>query len=444
MPTPRPARLRVVIGVLATLLASGCTDWFGASEPPPLPGTRISILLGADAPEPDERVAGLAVRLPPPQVNADWPQQGGFANHAMQHLALPDTIAVRWQVSIGSGANGEAWLTSGPIVADGRVYVMDTQARVSAFAIADGKQLWSSDLLQKEDRQGGWGGGLAYAQGGLYATTGFARVFSLDPATGKTIWRAVAPGPIRAAPTVADGRVFAVTIDNRMVAYAAADGTLGWTHTGIVEAAGVLGGASPAVLRDAVIAPYSSGELFALRAQNGRAMWSDTLASVRRVNAVSALADIRGRPVIDGERVYAISHSGRMAAIDLRTGARAWDLELAGTEQPWVAGDFLYVLTSDAAVVCVTARDGLKRWVTPLRLFQDEAAKTGRIRWTGPVLAGDRLIVAGSNGEILSLSPYTGKILGRVNASDSVTAPLAVAGNSLYVLTDGGRLLAMR
>jgi hypothetical protein len=60
------------------------------------------------------------------------------------------------------------------------------------------------------------------------------------------------------------------------------------------------------------------------------------------------------------------------------------------------------------------------------------------------VLAGDRLVVAGSNGEILSLSPYTGKILGRVNAPDGVSAPLAVAGNTLYVLTDGGRLLAMR
>ena len=52
-----------------------------------------------------------------------------------------------------------------------------------------------------------------------------------------------------------------------------------WSHNGIPETAGLLGGASPAVEGEIVIVAYTSGELFALRVENGRAVWSDNLAS---------------------------------------------------------------------------------------------------------------------------------------------------------------------
>ena len=108
-----------------------------------------------------------------------------------------------------------------------------------------------------------------------------------------------------------------------------------------------LGGASPAVEGEIVVAAYSSGELFALRVENGRAVWSDNLAAGRSVNAVAGLADIRGRPVIDRGRVFAVSHSGRMAAIDLRSGDRVWEQQIASSHGPWVVGDYVFVLAND-------------------------------------------------------------------------------------------------
>ena len=47
-----------------------------------------------------------------------------------------------------------------------------------------------------------------------------------------------------------------------------------------------------------------------------------------------------------------------MAAIDLRHGDRVWDKDIGGTQQPWVAGDFVYVLDNDDQVLCISRADG--------------------------------------------------------------------------------------
>ena len=235
-----------------------------------------------------------------------------------------------------------------------------------------------------------------------------------------------------------------MTVDNELNALSTEDGRRLWNHNGIPETAGLLGGASPAVEGAVVLAAYSSGELFALRVENGRAVWSDNLASSRSMNAVAGLADIRGRPVIDRGRVFAISHSGRMAAVDLRRGDRVWEQQIASSHSPWVVGDYVFVLANDNALVCLVRDDGKIRWVRQLRRFEDEKAKSDPILWAGPVLGGNRLIVLSSLGEAVSVSPYNGEVLGSQSMSASGYLGPVIAGNALYLLTDDANLSAYR
>ena len=148
--------------------------------------------------------------------------------------------------------------------------------------------------------------------------------------------------------------------------------------------------------------------------------------------------------MIDRDRVFAVSHSGILVSIDLRTGDRVWEQDIGGTHMPWVAGDYVYVLANDRDLVCLTRSDGHVRWVRPLPRFGDEKDKKDPLRWSGPVLAGDRLIVVSSNGDALSISPYTGAPLGSVSFSDGVYLDPVVAGHSLYVITDEANLVALR
>ncbi len=447
---PRRLRARALSCALAVTLSvavGGCTylqDLF-SKEDPPLPGTRISILSNQRTLAADPELAGHQILLPAPSPNPNWPQPGGYPNHAMHHIQVPENISLAWETSIGTGNDDELRFMGSPVVADGRVYAMDSESEVSSVDLETGERYWEVPLApEAEEDDGHISGGVAYENGRVFAATGFGHVIALDAKTGKELWRTVLTGPMRAAPTVRGGRVFVVTLDNRSFALDEKTGQQLWDHSGITESASLLGAASPAVDQGVVIVPYSSGELVALRTENGRLLWSDSLASLKRSDIVSALSHIRGRPVIDRGRVIAVSHSGIMAAYDLRTGRRIWERDIGGVESPWVAGEYIYVLTNDAEVACVSRDTGGVYWVRPLPRFEDPDDQEDLIIWTGPILASDRLIMAGSHGSAWALSPYTGRFIGEVELPDGISVPPVVADGRVIFLSDDAELVVYK
>jgi len=193
-----------------------------------------------------------------------------------------------------------------------------------------------------------------------------------------------------------------------------------------------------------VVVSYSSGEIVALRLENGRQIWSDSLTALRRTDPVSALAHIRGRPVIDRGRVIASANSGRTVAIDLRTGTRIWERNIGSSQSPWVVGEYIYLVTNGGQLVCLMRESGDVRWIVQLPRFEDEEDREDPIYWTAPVLAGDRLLLGGSHGEVWSVSPYSGKFLGRIELSDPLFIAPVIANDTVYFLADDATLSAYR
>jgi outer membrane protein assembly factor BamB len=445
--TSMPSNVRVSL-LAAALALAGCdtlnSTFFGAPEEEPLQGERIAVLQRVTGIEPDPALAGAPLKLPDPAPLADWPQAGGNPSHAVGNPALETPLTQVWSADLGAGDDDGRQILSGPVVAGGRVYAMDAEARVSAFDLGSGRRIWQVDLEPEDEDDGYFGGGVAFDSGRLYVTTGFARIYALNADTGETLWEAHAPAPIRAAPAVADGRLFAVTLDNQLLALSTEDGREIWTHAGLTEATGIVGGASPAISGSIVVAPYSSGEIFAMRVENGRVLWSESLSPVERFSAISTLSDIAGRPVIDRDLVFATSHAGRSVAIELRRGAPAWELNAGGTADPWIAGDTIFLVTADQNLVAVSRSDARVRWIQQLVRYRNEEEKTGLISWAGPVLAGGQLYVVGSNGEMLAIAPADGSVATRYDLpAGSRIAPVA-AGGLLLVVTQAGQLVAYR
>lgn len=442
-------RVRSAVLILALSASLGACDTFGDFDPfskkqQPLPGERISILSNERSLRADIAPGEAKVLLPAPTPNTSWPMAGGYANHAMHHVTVNDTLSEVWSSDIGSGADDEARFVGTPIVADGMVFAMDTDSEVTAFQMTDGKSLWTTDLEQDYDDEQHIGGGMAYERGRVFVATGFGIVFALNAKTGDIEWTKDLRIPLRAAPTVRGGRVFVITLDNNLYALDARDGKELWTHSGAQEVATLLGGASPAVDGDTVVVPYSSGELYALKVDDGRIVWQDRLISIRRTDAIAALAQIRGRPIIDRGLVIAIGHAGIFTAIDLRTGRRKWSRDIGGAESPWIAGDYIYAVTNEREIICVSRDSGQVLWVRGLPRFEDPEDQQGPITWAGPILVGDRLILAGSNGEALAVSPYDGRILGAEDMPDSVSVPPIVANGYVFFLADDADLLAYK
>ena len=287
-------------------------------------------------------------------------------------------------------------------------------------------------------------GGIGIGEGRLYVTNGQNIVFALDPESGDVLWRQDVLSPVRAAPTILDGRVYITTLDSTLTVLNAEDGTFLWEHKGLGESAGLLGNASPAADKQIAVVGYSSGEVFALRVENGSIAWSDNLSSVRAITASTRISDIKALPIIDKSLVIVGSYGGRMTAINKRTGNRVWQREISISETPWVAGNHIFTITNGNKLVALSRDKGSYSWVKTLREFVNQEDKIGPVGWTSPVLAGDRLILFNTVGEAVEVDPNNGDILNTWDIGTSVSIAPIVAGETLYVLDDKGNLRAYR
>ncbi|GAB4526682.1 MAG: PQQ-like beta-propeller repeat protein [Amphiplicatus sp.] len=461
---------RIVAGLAAALLLAACggnpvtravSGVFGGGdeeeENAPEEDERISILALEQTLEPDPRLAGVVVETPPSYRNVSWPQPGGEADHTLHHLGGDLALEVVWRADIGA-AGERARLTSPPVAADGRLFVIDAAARVSALDLETGERLWRAELAPKlkerfrireifvrpDPEEIGFGGGVAYDGGRLFVTSGFGFVAALDAATGDELWRVETGAPARTPPTAYRGAVYVVTNTNELLALDQETGERRWSYQSFEEVARFLSSASPAAAGDLVVAPFSSGEVAAFLADSGRPIWNETLSRNTALTALSRLNDIAGSPVIDRGLVFAVSHGGRLSAIDIRTGRPVWELPVASLQMPWVAGDYLYLVSVDAELVCVQRESGAIVWVSQLRRYEKEKKRKGRIAWAGPVLVGDHLVLVSSRGDIVKASPLDGAVIEQKRVGDGFMIAPIVVDEKVFVLNEEGKLVALR
>jgi outer membrane protein assembly factor BamB len=434
----------MILPVALTL--AGCGGLGGKKGGPKTPvfGQRSSILSGTEVVKADESVASMPVTLPTAEPNTDWVQSGGIPSKAIGHVALGAGTQEVWTGSI-TGGSTRTRLASPPVVAAGKLYVIDTEAVVHAFDAKTGQRLWTSSVRAKDDQgQVQFGGGVSVEGDRLYATTGIGDVAALNAADGAIVWKVRPGGPLRGSPTIFNGNVYVMSQDNQLFALGETDGTVIWQDAGTLQSTGVFGVAAPSAGQGTVIAGYSSGELTAYRYENGRALWGDALSRTSISTSVATLTDIDADPVIDRGRVFAIGEGGRMASYELLSGQRLWELNIGGVATPLVVGDWVFVVTDKAKLFCITRATGKVRWISDLPAWKKPKKKTGPIRWHGPLLAGNKLILVSTEGALVFADPTTGAVQSEREVSDGVSLSPVVADNMLYLLSDNGRILAYR
>lgn len=438
---------RLILVTMAAGLVGGCGILKGDGGPrTPTIGNRVAVLSTEAAIEVDPALAQTPVSIPAPVANTDWPQPGGNPSKSMVHVNLGPNPARQWSVSIGAGSGPRGRLAAEPIVANGRVYTIDTRAVVRAFDAATGARVWETQVRGEGATSDTlFGGGVSFDNGRIYATNGAGFAAALDANTGAPVWQVQPGGPLRGAPTVAGGTVYVISQDNQLYALNSETGRSQWTGSGAVELTGVFGTAAPAYSQSTIVAGYSSGELVAYRYENGQVVWQDALARTGISTIVGNLSDIDADPVIDNGRVFAIGQGGRMVAVELITGQRAWELNIAGITTPWVAGDWVFVVNDRAQLLSVSRSSGRIRWISQLQRYRSpDDARSGGVFWRGPVLAGGNLVLASSTGRIAYANPVDGSVRHLANHDAPISLPPVVANGVMYILDDAGMLTAYR
>jgi outer membrane protein assembly factor BamB len=414
---------------------------------------RISVLGLEEALAKDPALESVAVTVPAATPFSDWPTTGGNFVNAPQNVEGDGPLNVVSRRKIGSGAQGRRAVTAPPLVIGGRVFVLDSQNNVIAVDATSGRQVWRRTLRSSDTARGRFfgregaqalPGGLSSGDGRIYAATGFGDLVALDVANGNELWRMNAGAPIHTSPLAAGGRVFVTTNDSELFAVDARTGDVEWTQSAIAEPARMLSSPSPALVGETLVAPFASGEIIAMLSANGRRLWSEALTRAGTTTSLSAINDIAGRPAVVGGIVFAGSQSGTFAAVEMRTGVRVWDKPIATVQTPWVAGDFVYVVSTTAELIAMDTKTGGIKWTRQLPAYENERRKKRLITWTGPVMMGGRLVLASSDGRLEIVRPQDGTTIATRNIRSEVYVSPAMAGGALYYFTNDGELLVVR
>lgn len=398
-------------------------------------------MLRDDAPEAE----AVPISLPAQRSSGSWTHRGGDATRDAGHVALSATPERIWSVNIGSGNSRKYAIASDPVVADGRIFTLDSRAQVSAVS-PEGRVLWRADLTPLGERNAdATGGGLAFGDGTLFATTGFGRLVALDPATGAERWTQRFSAPVTGAPAVAGDRVLVAARDNSINAVRTGNGRLIWTAPGAPSNSGVITGTGPSAAGDTVVFPSGASEIIAARPEGIR-LWAASLAGERRGFAYAGISDITADPVITRGAVYAGTQSGRFAKLDRETGERIWTATEGATAPAIVAGGSVFIVNDQNRLVRLDDATGEVIWAVDLPYYERDRPRRLReiTAHYGPLLAGGRLIVASDDGRLRFFSPEDGALLHETGLPGGAASLPAIVNGTLYILSGNGQLHAFR
>lgn len=425
------------------LILSSCSspDWLGFEKKKvKIEGKRISIL-GAESLIKDEDSFSDNQIIIPAKKNSDiWAQKDGLSSHASMNYSASNNIEFDYKFSVGKGEDDSNRILSQPIIVNDRIYVLDAESVLRSFDLSSSNLVWKINLRpDSETTNSSIGGGLAVSDNKVFISTAYGEVFALKLKSGEQIWKKNIKIPIRSAPTAADGKLFILTLNNKLFVLNQLDGNELWRHETSDSMTSLMTSAKPAVDNEIVVVPYSNGEVFALRLENGNTAWSDSLVDLGKIDTTNELADIDAGPVISNELIIVASAIGKIVAIEKRSGIRVWEQAISTIETPTLVGNSVYVISTNSELICLDKQTGKLQWVKSLIEEYGDRAKN---RWFSPLITSDKLVIVGGDGMILRLDPYTGEIEKELKISHSPASRTIAYLNRLFILTRDSRIIS--
>ena len=435
-------RTLLVLALLAMLPACGDVISFLEAGPKKIKrakGERIDVIMAQPKLKPAEGAEDYPVEIPDQAPLDTWANR----NEAMltPHIGLTG-INEEESAQIGKGHAFSRNEVPAPVAAAGLVIAMDAAGVLSAHDMTDISNVrWRSKAATSEDVDDVLGGGIAVGEGVIYATTGYGALAAIELTTGKTKWRISVGAPVRGAPAVAEAekRVIVLTADNQTLAFDAETGEPRWEHRGIRESAGYFSNTSPVISEGIVISAYSSGEVFAIRAETGSVLWTDTVVSGVKTSASAVFSGIDADPIVQDGVVVVTSASGHMQASALLNGRPLWQQRLGAHTTPWSAGNAIFVLTDTNELTALFKREGKVRWATSLGRL-DHVGRDITPPLHGPILAGNAVLVVSGEGELMTFRPQDGQRLGSYELDGEMASPPIAAGGSLFLISKDATL----
>lgn len=332
--------------------------------------------------------------------------------------------ATAWQKSIGKRSP----VGFAPLIRDGVIYGASANGQVVAVQLPVGRELWRVGL--KETLSAGVGSG----ESGIYVGTRKGEVVALD-LTGKERWRSAVSSEILVAPQASGGVVVVRTVDGRMVGLNETDGKRRWLQQRTNPPLILRNVGQVAVSDGLIYAGMPGGRLTATKVDDGALAWETFVSQPRGSTELERIADVVGAPIVDGERVCAVSYQGRVACFDAAKGNLDWYREVLGVAGLAKDQRALYTADSRGHVLAFLKTGGANLW--------KQEKLQGR-KLSGPALFGNYVVVGDVEGYVHLLARDSGELAARIATDKSpINAAPVVTDQGVLVQTDKGNLYAI-
>jgi len=334
-----------------------------------------------------------------------------------------------WSTGVGAGldkAGRQLW----PAYSSGVIYAADYKGLLVAVDADNGRKLW--EVKTKLPFTGGPGisGDL------LLMGTQDGEVYAFDATSGTQRWSATVTSEVLAAPTEADGIVVVRSIDGRVFGLDADTGRRVWIYDHSVPLLSLRGNAPPLLRAGVVFIGYDGGQVVAVRLDDGTLMWEQTLVTTEGRTELERLSDIDGQLVFIASDLLVSSYKNRLASLAADSGRLLWFKDISSATGVAVERVNLAVSDRDGNVWLVDRRNGAEFWKN------NQLLRRGLTR---PAMYGSFVVVGDAFGYLHWIRISDGLFAARAKVGGKgFSGPPLVVGNTLYVLTRKGQLIAFR
>jgi outer membrane protein assembly factor BamB len=258
-------------------------------------------------------------------------------------------------------------------------------------------------------------------------------VLALAADDGSVAWRQKVSSQVIAQPRVAAGMVLLRTSDGFLWALRASDGGKRWSFNVQAPSLILRGGGQVAFHDGLAIAGFSNGELVAVDVTDGSAQWREKIATPSGRTELERMVDLDSAPRVANGTVVAGAYHGRVVALKASNGRQIWSRSFSVHNDPIVREERVFFATAQGHVMALDRSSGATLWKQ-----KDLAGNT----LSDPVWAGGWLVVGDGDGRLHWIDPETGRRAGdlRIGLSAVYSTPLVLDDGHLLALTSQGTL----
>lgn len=379
----------------------------------------ISAFVAIDHSLPDASLAKITIKLPLQRDNDLWNGSSSEQNQRVENISKT-FFAKKNSQNLVLRKNSKIWsqfkfgyddrLIFAPVIIGSKVFLLKNSGVLAAYDIKSEEKIWQKRIFPRRLLEKYRTPKIYAADGKIFAIAGVNKIVATDQEDGHLIWsKDISAIPVSAP--ISDGNLlYVITDNNKLYAFGIDSGKVMWIHAGIARPTAILGSSDPVIYKDVVIATYSSGEIYAINRKSGETIWSKDLNLTKAINSDFYLTDIDATPVVKDDTIYSIGNGGLMMALRISDGSYLWKKEISGISDFWLAGDWIFVINNGDKLLAIQRSSGLVKWATQLPDLADKKKMHSKIIYNGVVLAGNKLVISSSRGDVIIASPLSGNV----------------------------------